>query len=1012
MYVLHAHWSAGTYVWVEDSTAPPRRSSAKGSRQTPTEHPFAAGADVVAALVDLANPPTTTITLRLPTKGGSPLPSPELVRERPAAKRKPALAEWRVPAVALPPEVDLAYLSDAADVVTGASVRWYAAVQALAGDLADRGRVVPGLRGESAVWLPVLTGPDAAGLRSLAEAMPPVCRAEPGASGHDALIGALEWFVDVVVRRRLRGVHLAPPLRRRTATLAERWLAALTSSTPQVDVSPQDDLVALAKTLDHWRAELHTGAGPVRACFRLVEPSDADPDIWQVDFLLQATDDPSLLISARSVWANRARTLSTSYGVIANAEEALLSDLGRASRLFPDIETELRARYPEAVSLDIDGAQRFLRTAAPVLIEAGFGVLLPSWWSDRRRRLGLKLTARSSSRQDPAASRGSGLDMKSLAEFQFELALGEDTLSAAELAELARTKAPLVRLRGQWVEVDRASLARALDFLAARGSGEATAADVLALAVDPEMAADGLPVTEVRADGWLGALLSGDLPAVEEVQPPDGFAGTLRPYQLRGLSWLRFLSRLGLGACLADDMGLGKTPTTLALLASETGTARARRGDTSESQQSPALVVCPMSVVGNWQREAARFAPKLRVYVHHGSQRLSGDEFRVAVTNADLVLTTYSLAARDADQLASVAWRRVVLDEAQNIKNSQARQTQAVRTMPAAHRVALTGTPVENRLAELWSIMEFLNPGLLGSAARFRERFAVPIERYRDADAASRLQRATRPFILRRLKTDRSIIDDLPDKLEMTVLCNLTPEQASLYQAIVDDMLGKIEHSEGMERRGLVLATMMKLKQVCNHPAHLLRDGSRLPGRSGKLARLEELAEEVVADGDKALVFTQFAEFGALLTPYLTGHLAGVPILYLHGGTTKRERDEMVARFQSLDGPAVFVLSLKAGGTGLNLTAANHVIHYDRWWNPAVESQATDRAFRIGQRKDVQIRKFVCVGTLEERIDALIEEKKALAELVVGVGESWLTELSTDELRELVILDAETAVAE
>jgi SNF2 family DNA or RNA helicase/intein/homing endonuclease len=425
------------------------------------------------------------------------------------------------------------------------------------------------------------------------------------------------------------------------------------------------------------------------------------------------------------------------------------------------------------------------------------------------------------------------------------------------------------------------------------------------------------------------------------------------------------------------------------------------------SHAPPTLLVCPMSLVGNWQREAERFAPDLSVYVHHGSDRLSGRELQTALGQADLVLTTYAVAARDRDDLAAVSWQRIVCDEAQNIKNAGTQQARAVRSLPAATRIALTGTPVENRLGELWSIMEFTSPGLLGPAEKFRTSFAVPVERHGDEEATARLKRLTGPFILRRLKTDRSIISDLPDKIEIKMWCNLTTEQASLYQATVTDMLRRIEAAEeDIERRGLVLATMAKLKQVCNHPAHLLGDGSRLPGRSGKLARLEEIADEIIAAGDKALVFTQYAEFGRLLQPYLAARL-GCPVFYLHGGTPKKARDAMVADFQAITDPALFLLSLKAGGTGLNLTGANHVIHFDRWWNPAVEDQATDRAFRIGQRKDVQVRKFVCVGTVEERIDAMIEEKKALAERIVGTGEGWLTGLSTADLRDVLALSPE-----
>jgi len=369
----------------------------------------------------------------------------------------------------------------------------------------------------------------------------------------------------------------------------------------------------------------------------------------------------------------------------------------------------------------------------------------------------------------------------------------------------------------------------------------------------------------------------------------------------------------------------------------------------------------------------------------------------------DLIVTTYPTGTRDIDELSGYDWQRVVLDEAQAIKNSLSQTAKATRRLRAAHRVALTGTPVENRLAELWSIMDFLNPGMLGSSELFRARYAIPVERHGATEPAERLRAITRPYILRRLKTDPAVIDDLPEKIEVKEYCQLTVEQASLYQSIVDDMMEKIENSEGIERRGNVLAAMAKLKQVCNHPAQVLHDRSPVGRRSGKVIRLEELLEEILAEGDRVLCFTQFTEFAAMLLPHLAARF-GTDIAYLHGGTPKTRRDEMVERFQSEQGPPIFLLSLKAGGTGLNLTAANHVIHLDRWWNPAVENQATDRAFRIGQKRSVQVRKFVCTGTLEEKIDQMIEDKKALANLVVGDGESWLTELSTGELRKVFAL--------
>jgi SNF2 family DNA or RNA helicase len=419
-----------------------------------------------------------------------------------------------------------------------------------------------------------------------------------------------------------------------------------------------------------------------------------------------------------------------------------------------------------------------------------------------------------------------------------------------------------------------------------------------------------------------------------------------------------------------------------------------------------------MSVVGNWEHELRRFAPSLKVMTHHGPGRLSGEPFKEAVGRHDLVISTYALAARDRELLESVYWRGVVLDEAQNVKNASTKQAQAVRSFKADFRVALTGTPVENRLSELWSIMEFLNPGYLGSADRFRKNFSIPIERGNDAGTKAQLRTLVQPFILRRVKSDPTIISDLPEKLEFKVFCSLMPEQASLYEAVVREMMEAIDSSEGMQRKGLVLASLTKLKQICNHPAHFLSDHSALPGRSGKLARLEEMLEEVVAADDRALVFTQYAEFGKELQSYLRERL-GKDVLFLYGGTPRHVRDRLVSRFQNdRRGPPIFILSLKAGGTGLNLTRASHVFHYDRWWNPAVESQATDRAFRIGQTRNVQVHKMICSGTLEEKIDEMIESKKLLAEQVVGAGESWLTELSTDELKSLFELRREAVMVE
>ncbi|MFC0532706.1 SNF2-related protein [Phytohabitans kaempferiae] len=1455
MLVVHGLWLPAGHLglWAEDSTPPPR-----ATRRAARPHPFAAPAEVVAAaLGDLAAKGSHgSATLRLPTAGGRPLDSPELVRtEAPARSRAAvALAPWRVPTLELDPDAAVTLLRGLDDgVAHGASLRHAAEVAAFAADLVRRGRLLPAVAGDAAAWRPLLTGGDAAWARALAAALPPSARA--GGGDPAALVGGmLDAMVDAAARAALEGVRLAGG----RGTTSGSWLGALTGRDRRVDADASE-LATLAEAVAQWQRDAAGGA--VRACFRLVEPGEEETRDWRVDFALQAADEPSLVVDAEEVWRSRGALDALARHLDA-PQETLLTELGRASRLWTELDDALRTAKPSTLDLDVTGAHRFLREGAPLLHAAGFGVLLPTWWGRPGSRLGAKLRAKSRTAPGTVAS-ASAVGMRSLVDYQWELALGDEPLSEKELRELAKLKTPLVRLRGRWVELDAKHLAAGLKLL--KSGGEMSVGELLHLGLSMEDDPDALPIQAVTADGALGDLLAGEAERhLEPIDPPESFAGTLRPYQRRGLAWLTFLQSLGLGGILADDMGLGKclsgdmsvfvngklvtaerlwaeyagpsmsdgegewaAPTrplmvnalsggpfpgpmveapvrrlyrqhvsewlrrirlddgsevlitrrhkllgthgwtnaikvgdrlcvparltwrgepvdpdlttllawqiseghelptgalrisqrdttvldrvrrsaldvgarlgvrvnrptitvndkgcgildirsvaymryleergyrwgqrsagkaipdfvvaaddaTIALFLREFFTAegsvvpamrmveissaspvimrqlatmlrrfgiwlrfsvkhkRATNGsgilrpyhvgviggpslrlfqehigfsdpmktaklakvcakpantnvegvpagdilsyaksvtglparhfgvgtvyfaggqETSRAsaalavagmdrilsgeaaaeyaarprtrwtaavteayrrldvdglgdlrdalawragsevrfaevvevedvhhtgwvydfevamhhnfvaggmlchntvqllalisgdgpQVGPTLLVCPMSLVGNWEREAAKFAPGLRVHVHHGAERARGAEFAAAVRAADIVVTTYSVAARDAEALGEIPWHRVVVDEAQAIKNAATRQAAAVRALPARHRVAVTGTPVENRLADLWSIMDFANPGLLGGAAAFKKKYALPVERHGDEEAAARLRRITGPFVLRRLKTDKTIISDLPEKLEMEVLCNLTGEQASLYQAVVDDMLERIERSDGIERRGLVLATMSKLKQVCNHPAQFLHDDTRLAGRSGKLARLEEILDEVLAAGEKALLFSQYAEFGGMLRAHLSAR-HGREVLFLHGGVSKKDRDAMVARFQGDGGPPLFVLSLKAGGTGLTLTAANHVVHVDRWWNPAVEDQATDRAFRIGQRRAVQVRKFVCAGTVEEKVAEMIREKRGLAARIVGTGEQWLTELSTTELRQLFALEAGAVV--
>ncbi len=1041
--VLHATWLPGPlerlFLWGEDKVA----AQPMGPEATPLPHPFqlplARLRDSLPGLIP-ATVDKAQVLLRLPTIKSAPQPSPQLIRDLLTdveMEREPeGLVTWQVSGFTLSPIDALAFLNDlpqpedlAPRVALGADLRFWSLAGKLALELLARQQFAPTLikrDGEfRARWVPVLDRPDdLRRVEQLAEGMPTICRATLNGSDvavEDAspsegirppaprilLKDFLGGMVDTAVRA------WAPPLlrvvtRRDTPTL-RAWLNALfaqsrdgTGAGNQMPASA--DVIKFHDEVSRWQEHLLAGAEEAfRICFRLEPPTPPEAeedhlslwvpaDEWVLRFFLQARDDPSLLIPASLVWREQSSTLRYLDRRFDNPQEKLLAGLGQAAVLFPPLANSLRTTRPQASYLDTEEAYAFLREAAPLLEQSGFGVLVPSWWKKRHKRLGV--------RAQLAPADGSGiLNLDALVRFRWKLALGDQTLLPEEFDHLAALKLPLVQVRGEWVELQPEQIEAAIRFWEKQTIQEekVTLRQALQMGLSEEGEVGDIPITDVEAQGWIRDLLrrlSGGEP-LTELEQPDDLAGQLRPYQVRGFSWLVFLRRWGLGACLADDMGLGKTIQAIALILEDLATGRA---------EGPVLVICPTSVLGNWAREIGRFAPALRVVIHHGSDRASGDDFFDLTEQIHVVISTYALARRDEELLSEIEWTGVVLDEAQNIKNPAAKQTQAIRRLASGYRLALTGTPVENRLSELWSIMQFLNPGYLGSQKSFNTRFARPIERYQDPEAAARLRKLVRPFILRRVKTDPTIIQDLPEKLENKVYCTLTPEQATLYQAVVEDAMRQVEEAEGIQRRGLVLSMLMRLKQICNHPAQFLGDGSTLPDRSGKLSRLGEMLEEVQSVDERALVFTQFAEMGALLQTHLQEFFGG-EVLFLYGGTPAKQRDRMITRFQEeRHGPAIFVLSLKAGGLGLNLTRANHVFHFDRWWNPAVENQATDRAFRIGQTKDVWVHKFICVGTLEERIDELIESKKALAESVIGAGEGWLTELDTAQLRELVSL--------
>jgi len=779
------------------------------------------------------------------------------------------------------------------------------------------------------------------------------------------------------------------------ATLREVWGALDAWTRAQVGASEG----GLASFLEE-RAPLWRRVG--RVCFHMAE-NGRDPDY---PFAFLATYATGLSAHGRVQYRPLSAALEEYAGAgnkralirllspvqAAAQRSALVAELVQSGDLYHPLAWTPRE------------AHRFLE-AVPLLEESGLLVRLPDWWR-KRPRPRVSVTIGDAPKRRLAA--------ETLLDFRLEVAIGDRTLTEEEARELLAGDDGLVLFKGQWVEVDRARLAEALEHWK---KVEAQAQDGVGFAEGMRLLAGapaGLDADEtgdtdrewafVGAGAWLKGLLE-RLRAPERagaLPPAEGLRAELRPYQRTGVAWLHLLSGLGLGACLADDMGLGKTVQVLALLL-----ARKRGGP-----QRPSLLVLPASLLSNWKAELERFAPSIRAFFLHPSETSKAEleaaraAPHAALAGADAVLTTYATLSRQP-WLEEVDWDLVVLDEAQAIKNPSARQTRAVKRLRARARIALTGTPVENRLSDLWSIFDFLSPGLLGSAARFKA-FVKGLEA-RAAGSYAPLRELVRPYILRRLKTDERILPDLPDKTEMHAFCALSARQLRLYRRSVEELQETLDGTSGIRRRGLVLAFLLRFKQICNHPSQLTGDGEYAPAHSGKFERLSEICEELASRQEKALVFTQFRELTEPLAAFL-GSVFGRPGLVLHGGTPVGRRRALVDAFQDEGGPPFFVLSLKAGGTGLNLTAASHVIHFDRWWNPAVENQATDRAFRIGQKKNVLVHKLVCRGTVEERIDDLIRAKSALADdVLAGGAEKLLTEMDDEELIDLVSLDIDKA---
>jgi SNF2 family DNA or RNA helicase len=935
------------------------------------------------------------------------------------------LYPWKIEGFCLTPALAIQFLTslplsanDSKAALLGADIHFWVHIYRWHLDLISRCKFLPTVEKKDsnliAKWQILLDSAlDVTRLEKFASQMPLVCRTYQQTTENIAIDLPLLpqelilSFLNNITDNQLRLMvgsqsPLEPRMMMSLPAVLQQWLQGLINSTNTIDAAGGE---RLETTLKAWTLPLQyqlTGQALFRTCFQLLPPENQEPN-WTLKYFLQAADNPEFIIDAATIWHQPVEKLVYENRTIEQPQETFLRGLGLASRLYPIITPSLETPSPEFCHISPMEAYEFIKAVTWKFEDSGLGVILPPSLANREgwaNRLGLKISA------ETPQQKSVSLGLQSLLNFQWQLAIGGQTISKVQFDKLVKLNSPLVEINGEWVELRPQDIKTAQNFFSSRKEQMSLSLeDALRISKGDTQVIEKLPVVSFEASGALEELI-GTLTNNQEIQhlpTPGNFTGQLRPYQERGVAWLAFLERWGLGACLADDMGLGKSVQFIVFLL---------HLQEQNALEKPTLLVCPTSVMGNWQKEVKKFAPTIKVLEYHGDKRPKGKAFTEAVNKHDIVITSYSLIHRDIKLLKAVAWQMVVLDEAQNVKNSDAKQSQAVRQLETSFRIALTGTPVENRLQELWSILDFLNPGYLGNKQFFQRRFAMPIEKYGDAASLNQLRSLVQPFILRRLKTDKDIIQDLPEKQEMTVFCGLTSEQATLYQQLVDQSLVEIESAEGLQRRGMILGLLVKLKQICNHPSQYLKLATLEKHHSAKLQRLEEMLNEVLEVDNRALIFTQFAEWGKLLKPYLEKQL-GREIFFLYGSTSKKQREEMIDRFQhDPQGPPIMILSLKAGGVGLNLTRANHVFHFDRWWNPAVENQATDRVFRIGQTRNVQVHKFVCTGTLEEKINDMIESKKQLAEQVVSNGEDWLTEMDTDQLRNLLILDRDAIIEE
>jgi len=1031
MQLWQATWdsSGNLALWAEQSELVESAiSNPNENTEEQREHPFAVSHETLEGFLkenDFEFFERANLKLTIPTANNLPVIPGRL----PAKKKLPisdvlSFNSWLTPVLLVDPIDTINFLSTEISLGNEAirvdqSVLFWRECTKLLLELLAKGKFLPIINREeefwNSQWKPVLGEPTLQEkINRLSKTMPLTCRAlNQSRLSLENPIQMIEAFLTKCADTLIRSFVSRTPftdeldieIHSERQQVCVNWLSSLT--VPQTKLEGSEyELTQLENRIRNWASRRYPYGGPEQfvTTIKIKEPGLSpfskkyNDDKWILEFVVISNTSKET-VYAEELWEGKFGDSRQEELLIEQVQQNFLRDLASIMHLFPEISIALEDSHPTHLALDVDQAYHFMKNVVPALEEISCESVLPLWWEKPNSSLGLALNI---STQEVFNESQLKLGRSELLDFNWEVSLGDKTLSIDKFKSLSNKAVPMIEVDGSWTRVDSSRLNSTLTFLENEQSkSKYTFGDAIRLGLGLEYNPEVLPVVKMQATGWFEKLISADAHSLPGVELPENFNGELRPYQNDGLKWMSFLSKLGIGACLADDMGLGKTIQFISLLTYERATER----------EFPDLLVVPMSVLANWENEMTRFSPDLKHYTHHGSARLPENEFIEKCKEVDVVLTTYSLLQREEEMFSKVRWKRISLDEAQNIKNIDAKQTKAARKISRAqlekfnycHRLALTGTPLENHLQELWSIMDFLNPGLLSTANDFRKRFSIPIERNRNEKAREALSRLLKPFILRRIKSDPKVITELPDKIEMETITALSEEQAALYQSVLDKMLKEVDSSSGIHRKGLVLSTITKLKQICNHPELFLKEGGDLAGRSGKMNRLEELLEVILAEGDRVLIFTQYAQMGHLIKPYLEKRF-GSEVLFLHGSLPRKARDTLITRFQKEDGPQIFVLSLRAGGHGLNLTTANQVIHYDQWWNPAVREQATDRAHRIGQTRQVQVRRLISKGTLEERIEELVGKKQELAHQVIGSTKSMITQMNLNELRELLRL--------